>query len=141
MMSSDETITQLTEQAVTQDHGARGSRGETEKLHSVRIGLRLYHMRPIAEIAKLRLRDVPEFASLRMPPSHARAEQLLAAATAMADAAKPYEKVLIENGLSATFIADLLAALVEFRDATDDRGEYRQKRAGAGLPRASVAAE
>ena len=116
---------------MTQDFGARGSRGETARLSASRISLRLYQMRPIAEIARLRLRDVPEFASLRMPPTHAKPEQLLAAASAMADAASLYEKVLIENGLVTTFIADLREALVEFRGAIDGRGEYQRKRSGA----------
>lgn len=127
----DETIEQLTEQSVTQDRGARGSRGETEKQRAGRFILRAYHMRPIAEIAKLRLRDVPEFGALRMPAGSTAVEQLLAAATAMADAARPHEQVLITNGLAPSFIADLRAAVVALRDSIDDRGGHRLTRSGA----------
>lgn len=127
----DETIEQLSEQSVMQDRASRGSRGETEKQHAMRFVLRAYHMRPIAEIAKLRLRDVPEFSSLRLPANSIGIEQLLAAASAMADAARPHEKVLVTNGLAPTFIANLQAAVGALRDSIDDRGGYRQKRAGA----------
>lgn len=127
----DEVITQLSDQAVVQDNGARGSRGETERQRSARMALRLYHMRPISEIAKLKLRDVPESASLRMPPFSARAESLAAAADSMADAAAKYEKVLIANGLPATFIADLRAAGAALRASVDGRGDHQRRRSGA----------
>src|SRR5690348_8729140 len=65
----DEIIAQLSDQAVMQDNGERGSQGETERQRLCRTALRLYHMRPISEIAKLRLRDVPNSSSLRMPHS------------------------------------------------------------------------
>ena len=127
----DEVIGQLSDQAALQDTGARGSRGETEKQRVTRSALRQYHMRPISGVAMLRLRDVPEFSSLRMPHPQAKAEQLIAAAAAMSAAAQPYESVFIANGLAPSFLADLRAAADALRISIDGRGEHRRKRSGA----------
>jgi acyl transferase domain-containing protein len=49
-------------------------------------------MARVAELAKFKLRDVPEFAALTLPPSSTTAQRLIAAADAMADAVSPHAR-------------------------------------------------
>ena len=69
--SLDDVVTQLSAHATAQESGNIASRGETARQHMLRSSLRQNHMRPIAEVAKQKLRDVPEFHALTMPPSNA----------------------------------------------------------------------
>jgi hypothetical protein len=64
-------------------------------------------MRPIAEVAKQKLCDVPEFHALTMPPANAMSAQLMAGASAMADAAQSHEQVFTDVGLPDDFVMDL----------------------------------
>src|SRR5437773_12293323 len=63
----DEVAAQLAAHAVSQDGSTRGSKGETATQRTLRLALRLNHMRPIALVARQRLRDVSEFEALRTP--------------------------------------------------------------------------
>src|SRR5437870_11664073 len=73
----DDVAAQLAAHAVNQDGGSRGSKGETAKQRTLRLALRFNHMRPIAAVAKERLRDVPEFEALQMPPSNVVGQKLV----------------------------------------------------------------
>src|SRR6266550_1598364 len=95
----DEVAAQLAAHAVNQDGGSRGSKGETAKQRTLRLALRFNHMRPIAVVAKERLRDVPEFEALQMPRSNVVGQKLVAAAGGMADAAERHAEALIDGGV------------------------------------------
>src|SRR5262249_40061188 len=58
--SLDDVVTQLSAHATAQESGNITSRGETARQRVLRSSLRRDHMRPIAEVAKQKLRDVPE---------------------------------------------------------------------------------
>src|SRR6266566_9611967 len=91
----DDVAAKLATHAVTQDGSTRGSKGETAKQRTLRLALRFNHMRPIALVARQRLRDVPEFEALRMPRASVVGQKLVAAAGGMADAAEHHTAVLI----------------------------------------------
>jgi hypothetical protein len=127
----DDVVTQLTTYANAQEVGTISSRGETAKQRALRDALREDHMEPIAEVARQKLRDVPEFRALVMPPSNATSTQLIARATAMAEAAQAHEQVFKEIGLPDDFIASLRTLAAEVAQSIDDRKQHASKRSGA----------
>jgi hypothetical protein len=131
----DANITVLAAYAVTQDRSARGGRGETARQRSMRSALRFEHMRPIAEIAKRELPNLPEFTALRMPPRKASSTRLVSLAGGMADAATPHTQVLLDGGLLDGFIERLRAAADELSRSLAGRTDHVSARVGssAGL--------
>ncbi|MEO7085598.1 MAG: hypothetical protein ABI442_21890 [Gemmatimonadaceae bacterium] len=127
----DDVVTQLADLSVEQESGDRGGQGETARQHTARLALRRNYMAPVAELAKLKLRDVPEFAALKMPPANASPQRVVAAGLAMADAAAPYAATLIENGLPATFADDIRTAAAAVVESLDGRSRYWNRRTGA----------
>ena len=95
------------------------------------VGPRQNHMRPIAGVAKQKLRDVPEFHALTMPPSNATSAQLVARASAMADAAQSYDQVFTAVGLPDDFIPWLRSTADDVSKSIDDRKQHTGKRSGA----------
>jgi len=124
-------IEELSTLAVSQDSGARGSKGETARNRSLRVALREDHMAPIAAVAKYKLPTVPEFTALTLPPATLSAQSLVASATAMADAATPHLQTFVDNGLSTTFLDDLRAAANAVNDSIVKRGDLQGRRNGA----------
>ena len=106
----DTVVTALGNDVGLQATGRTTARGESANQRTLRLALRLNHMRPIASIAKLRLRTVPNFAALTLPPPHLTGKSLVAHATGMGGAAKPYEQVFVDGGLPADFLDRLSAA-------------------------------
>jgi hypothetical protein len=127
----DDVVTQLTAFAAAQASGNINSRGETAKQRTLRRALRRDHMRPIAEVAKQQLRDVPEFHALVMPADGTTSAQLVARATAMADAAQVHEQVFTEVGMPEEFIPSLRSLAAEVAQSIDDRKQHASKRSGA----------
>jgi len=105
--------------------------GETARQRRLRLALRLNHMRPIASVAKARLRDVPNFKSLTLPPAGIRVAGFIAHAQAMAEAAEPYEQVFTDAGLAADFRASLVAAADAVKASIDTRATAHGQRASA----------
>lgn len=127
----DDVVSQLATYATAQEGGKINSRGESAKQRVLRRALRKSHMRPIAEVAKQKLRDVPEFHAFVMPASNATSTQLVAHALAMADAATVHEHVFREVGLPEDFISQLRAAADEVTRSINDRKQHASKRTGA----------
>jgi hypothetical protein len=88
-------------------------------------------MTPIAELAKYKLRDVPEFAALMLPPTNVTTQSAVAAAYAMADAASAHAQTFIDNGLAATFVDDIRTAAAAVSASIVDRGKQQGRRTGA----------
>ena len=103
----DDLVEQFTAQAVDQKAGRANARGETARLTQLREELRLGQMKPIAAIAKARLRDVPEMHAFSLPASNVATTRLVAMAGAMAEAAEQHKDVLIAGGLPENFITQL----------------------------------
>src|SRR5262249_30045768 len=127
----DDTVARLTASANAQDGGHRFSKGETSKGRMLRRTLRLFHMRPIAATAKVKLRAVPEVSMLTMPSVNATASKLLTAASSMADAADKHAQVFFDLGFPNDFTARLRAAADAVRQSFDLRTGFRDARAGA----------
>lgn len=127
----DASIAKLTSFAVDQDAGRTSSKGATARKRALRAVLRNKHMKPIAVIARAKLRDVPEFTSLVMPPAQITAPRLIAAAAAMAEAGTKYESVFLASGLKADFAKDLVEAAGAVKASVDERAKNRGRHIGA----------
>lgn len=127
----DDVATQLSDLSIAQDSGARGSKGETARQRALRLALRRNYMSPVAELAKLKLRDVPEFAALMLPSANATPQRSVAAAYAMADAATAHAQTLIDNGLPTTFADDLRTAAAAVTESIAGRSKHQGRRTGA----------
>ena len=127
----DDVVNSLTAHAAMQETGGMNSRGETAKQKTLRAALRKDHMAPIAEVAKQKLRDVPEFHALVMPAATSSSARLAAHAAAMADAAKAHEQVFKDAGLPDDFIDSLATVADEVSKSIDDRKQHSSKRSGA----------
>jgi hypothetical protein len=79
----------------------------------------------------MRLRDVPNFVALTLPPFKIKGAKLVAAAEAMADAATPYVEKFVEAGLPADFITQLRQAAQTARQSLDARAQSLRTRVGA----------
>ncbi len=95
-------------------------------------------MAPIAEVAKYKLQDVPEFAALRLPPNNATAESQVASAAAMAAAANAHLQTFIDSGLPPTFLDDIHAAATAVSSSLVDRDTHQGNRSGATLALGSL---
>jgi hypothetical protein len=127
----DDVVKQLSDYSVTQDSAARSSRGETARQHALHSALRRSYMRPIAKLAQLELRSVPEFVAFTLPPTTTPPQRLVAAAYAMADAAEAHAQVFVDNGLPPTFIDDPRTAAAAVSASVAGRGQQQGRRAGA----------
>jgi hypothetical protein len=127
----DDAVTELSTHGVNQDVGTRLSQGETANQKSLRHTLRFNHMKPIADVARMHLREVPNFIALKRPRNNISATRLIAAASGMADAAAPFVEVFIDAGLAPDFLEQLRQAADDMRRSLDDRAQHVQKRVGA----------
>jgi hypothetical protein len=108
------------------------AKGQTATLAVLRRDLVNTHMRPIATIAAAHLRDVPGFKALQLPQSSSvKVAVLVQDATAMADAARAYQQVFVENGRPENFADALVAAAGAVRASIDSRAESRRSKVGA----------
>ena len=80
-------------------------------------------MKPIADVAKLQLGDVPEFTSLTMPKKQLGATQLVAAATRWPMPRSRTKPVFTEVGLPDDFITQLHTAADAVTHSVDGRQE------------------
>lgn len=127
----DETVAQLATHAVVQVAGRRTAQGETAKQRALREALRSDYMQPIAVIASQKLREQPEFETLRMPPWNMRGERLAAVAKDMADAAEKYTDLFVQEGLQPDFVAQLRAATDRLDESIGTRGQSQGQQVGA----------
>jgi hypothetical protein len=107
------------------------AKSETANQKSLNRDLRKHHMRPIATIAAAHLHDVPGFEALKMPPSSSKLAVVVQAATAMADAARPYQDMFVKNGRPANFADALVAAATAARASLDKRAASIQSKVAA----------
>lgn len=135
----DDVVARLTGHSTDQMVGGRLSRAETQKQRSLRKALRELHLRPIAQIAKAVLRDVPGIEkALRIPALQLTAMRLIAEASAIRDAVAPYESEFVKNGRPAGFLAELDAAIEAVQQSRMGRARSIGTRVGA---RAGLAQE
>lgn len=105
--------------------------GETARTEALRRALRKGHMQPIAAIARLELRDVPQFEALHWPPAHEKTARLVGRARAMAAVAAEHTPVFLEHRLPVDFAAQLLAAADAVEESLARRNANGRDSAGA----------
>ena len=127
----DSLVQQFTAQAVAQSAGRVTSRGATSLQASLRDSLRNFHMKPIAEIARARLADVPEMKSFVLPGANTSSIRLVAMAGGMAEAAAKHSAVFVDRGLPEDFIVQLESAADALSRSLDTRAESHGRSVGA----------
>jgi hypothetical protein len=127
----DTTVAVIESHFVQQDAGGRNALGSTQKLEALKTALRFDRMRPIAEIAKRKLSEVPEFKALALPRQGGTTKRLIVAAQAMAAAAAPYASTFIELGLPTDFLSQLQALVDELSQTVGARQQNKSLRTGA----------
>jgi len=115
----------------TQAISTLNAKGQTAALAALRHDLVEEHMRPVATIAAAHLRTVPNFQVLQLPRGNVKVAVLVQDAIAMAEAARPYQQVFVENGRAANFADALVAAAGAVRSSIDARAENIGNKAGA----------
>lgn len=123
----DAVAAELQAHAVQQDGGRRKAIGETSHQRELRLELR-FTMRPIAAVAAARLREVTNFAALRLPSYRLRGMAMVAAAHSMADTASGFTEVFLEAGLPADFIEQLRQAADALSASYDQRRDGQTER-------------
>ena len=106
----DDVIDKLSAHAANQTTTKRTAAAESAKERVLRNALKLNHMRPIATVAGAQLRQVPDFAALKMPPKNATSRLLIAWTAAMKNAAGEYVSAFVGAGLPADFLDQLRSA-------------------------------
>jgi hypothetical protein len=127
----DAIVAALGDSGGQQAAGRVSAIGETAKQRTLRLALRLNHMRPIASVAKAKLRTVPNFQAMTIPSPNIRIVSLLAHAHGMAEAAGRYAQVFVDAGLPDDFLAKLTAAADAVKGSIDTRAAARGQRSSA----------
>ena len=103
----DDVVDKLSGHAANQTTTKRVAAAESAKERVLRNALKLNHMRPIATVAAAQLRQVPDFAALKMPPKNATSRTLISWAAAMKAAGGEYTDAFVGAGLPAGFLDQL----------------------------------
>ena len=127
----DDLVAEMGSDESAQATNTLNAKSQTATLAVRRRDLVNHHMRPIATIAGAHLRDVPGFKALQLPKVAVKVAVLVQDATAMAEAARAYQQVFVENGRSQDFADALVAAATAVRASIDARAESITSKAGA----------
>jgi hypothetical protein len=127
----DDIVVSFTAQAFDQNVNDRRVRAEVLKQRQLRDKLRTEQMRPIAEIARRNLRNVPEFKALLMPRQTSNGPAFIASANGMLNAATIHKDTLIERGLPADFLEQFQSAVAKLEASVSERQKSRTRRMGA----------
>lgn len=129
----DDAIAALDGHAVAQAEHWIGSTGETEKQRSLRLAVRRQFLRPIVKVAAATMADVPELASLRLPPDRLVGAPFVDAANAIANAAAPYTATFVAAGLRPDFLDGLRALVQQIASSLGGRTDHVTKRRGSTI--------
>lgn len=128
----DEVVARLNALVGDQSSGRREAKDDSKRLGLVRRWLRTEHLEPISLIAKALLPKEPTIQkALAMPPGTLGTRKLIAAATAMRQAAAKYEQTFLDNGRPPGFLEQLDAAIEAVREVPLNRARNVGKHVGA----------
>jgi hypothetical protein len=127
----DDELTRLA--VYTNDQGTAGRQmaGQLAREQALVLELKTRYMRPIAMLARARLRGVPDFAALAMPLARMRARQLVHAARTMASAAAPHAAALARGGFPPDMVEQLAVAADRVSAVLEERANTRVRRVTA----------
>ena len=137
----DDGVMQATVFQLEQGTSNSEAKGETAKQQLIRDDLFARYLHPVEGVAKKKLNGVTGFSSLIMSAAFRHSNKLVSKAIELADAAMKYEKVFVDNGLPADFIAQLQAGLAAITASEAVRARQLSRRAAAttGLQAADTA--
>ena len=127
----DQVVEEMGVNETAQATSTLTAKSQTALQTVLRRDLVMHHMRPVATIAAAHLRDVPGFKALQLPRKGVKVAVLVQDATAMAEAARPYQEVFVGNGRPENFADALVAAAAAVRTSIDARAKCITNRAGA----------
>jgi len=127
----DQLVKNMGTNESTQALSTLTAKGQTAAQAALRHDLVEEHMRPVATIAAAHLRTVPNFKAFQLPRRDVKVAVLVQDATAMAEAARPYHQVFVENGRPQDFADALVAAAGAVRASIDARAQSIGSKAGA----------
>jgi hypothetical protein len=122
-------------EAAATDQAALATRAESLTKHKNELRRRLYrlHMEPIVTFARAQIAEIPEMATVRMPPRAASDGQLVTAGGGMANAAADYRDRFLKLGMNPGFVEEFRAALLEFQRAYVARNHCQVMRHGTTM--------
>ena len=138
----DEAGTQLVSFQQEQAACASAAKGETANQAAYRKNFYAKFMRPIARIAKARLKLAPDYSALVVPSHGLRHGDFAGAAQTLVDTAAKYEKDFLAGGMAIDFLAQMRAAIAQLTasKAAGDQAVSRRQAATKGIAQASLAA-
>jgi hypothetical protein len=138
----DDAGTQLASFQQEQGAAASAAKGETANQAAYRKNFYAKFMRPIARIAKARLKLAPDYSALRVPTRGLRNGDFAGTAQTLVDTAAKYEKDFLAGGMAADFLAQMRAAIAQLTasKAAGDQAVSRRQAATKGIAQASLAA-
>ncbi|HVT41225.1 MAG TPA: hypothetical protein VHE78_19470 [Gemmatimonadaceae bacterium] len=113
----DQAVTALEQAAAKQGQAQTAATSRTKLKDALREDLRLQHMQPIAAIAKKKLGTTPLIVDMRLPAKRTSDLGLVAAGTAMANAAGQYTQPFLDQQLPQDFIAQLQSSVAALQQA------------------------
>jgi hypothetical protein len=135
----DDVVDKLSGHAADQTTTKRTAAADAAKERVLRNALKLNHMRPIATVASAQLRQVPDFAALKMPSKNATSRTLITWAAAMKAAAGEYTGAFVGAGLPADFLDQLQAAADALTNSLTNRTSNGAAQRGATVGLAAEA--
>ena len=138
----DEAGTQLVSFQQEQGAAASAAKGETANQAAYRTNFYAKFMRPIARIAKARLKLAPDYSTLVAPSRGLRNGDFAGTAQTLVDTVAKYEKDFLAGGMATDFLAQMRAAIVQMNasKAAGDQAVSRRQAATKGIAQASMAA-
>ena len=127
----DQLVAEMGVNETAQATSTLNAKSQTATLAALRHDLVHDHMRPIATIAAAHLRDVPGFKALQLPKVGVKDAVLVQDASAMAEAARAYQQVFVENSRPQDFADALMAAAGAVRVSIDARAKCITSKAAA----------
>ena len=127
----DQLVEEMGVNETAQASSTLNAKSQTADQAVLRRDLVNHHMRPVATIAAAHLRDVPGFKALQLPKVGVKVAVLVQDATAMAEAARAYQQVFVENGRPQDFADALGAAATAVRASIDARAKSIASKAAA----------
>ena len=120
----EELVAQLLVHRSEQVHFTLSARAATAGYHAARQSLAYGLLVPLVELAPLVVNDPRLMDTFKRPVHNAPAEQLIAAARAMAIAAQPYEEAFVAAGMPANFRARLGSTSAAILAALETRARF-----------------
>lgn len=128
----DEIMERLASHDMMQERGTRKGRAAVVSQRLLARRLRDVHLKPIAQVGRAVLRDVPELHALLRPPrADVPASRMITQAMVVRELAAAHEQVLAANGCEVGFLAALDAAIGALQEVLALRADTYGARVGS----------